>query len=51
MAAVANLCGFPLVYVMLPVFARDILGTDSAGLGVLTGAVGAGSLSGSLILG
>lgn len=50
-AAIANLCGFPLVYVLLPVFARDILGTDAAGLGILTGAVGAGSLTGSLVLG
>ncbi|HEX2171055.1 MAG TPA: MFS transporter [Dehalococcoidia bacterium] len=50
-AAIANLCGFPLVYVMLPVFARDILGTDSAGLGVLTGAIGAGALLGNLTLG
>lgn len=51
MAAIANLCGYTLGFGMLPVFARDVLGTNSEGLGVMTSAVGAGSLAGSLILG
>lgn len=49
-AAIANLCGYPLVYALLPIFARDLLGTDSVGLGLLTGAIGIGSIAGSLFL-
>ena len=50
-AAVANLCGFPLTFAMLPSFARDVLGTDAAGLGLLMSSVGAGALAGNLTLG
>lgn len=50
-AAIANLCGFPLTFAMLPSFARDVLGTDAAGLGLLMSSVGAGALAGNLILG
>lgn len=50
MAAIANLCGYVLAYGMLPVFARDVIGTDASGLGVLTSALGAGALAGSLLL-
>lgn len=35
---------------MLPVFARDALGTDAAGYGVLVSSVGVGALSGALFL-
>lgn len=35
---------------MLPVFARDVLGTDAGGYGVLVSAVGVGALSGALFL-
>jgi MFS family permease len=35
---------------MLPVFARDVLGTDAGGYGVLVSAVGIGALSGALFL-
>lgn len=50
-AAIANLCGFPLTFAMLPSFARDVLGTDAAGLGLLMASVGAGALAGNLTLG
>ncbi|MGH2598888.1 MAG: MFS transporter [Dehalococcoidia bacterium] len=50
-AAIANLCGFPLTFAMLPSFARDVLGTGSAGLGVLMSGVGVGALAGNLLLG
>jgi MFS family permease len=50
-AAIANLCGFPLTFAMLPSFARDVLGTDAAGLGLLMSSVGAGALAGNLTLG
>jgi len=35
---------------MLPVYARDVLGTDAAGYGVLVSGVGVGALSGALFL-
>jgi MFS family permease len=50
-AAIANLCGFPLTFAMLPSFARDVLGTDAAGLGLLMSSVGVGALAGNLTLG
>lgn len=50
-AAIANLCGFPLTFAMLPSFARDVLDTDAAGLGLLMSSVGAGALAGNLTLG
>ncbi|HEX2171054.1 MAG TPA: MFS transporter [Dehalococcoidia bacterium] len=50
-AAIANLCGYTLTFGMLPVFARDVLGTNTEGLGLMTSAVGAGSLLGGLTLG
>jgi MFS family permease len=49
-AAIANLFGFPLTFAMLPSFARDVLGTDSAGLGVLMSSVGVGALVGNVFL-
>jgi MFS family permease len=50
-AAIVNLCGFPLTFAMLPSFARDTLGTDSTGLGLLMSSVGIGALTGNLTLG
>jgi len=50
MAAIANLTGFPFLFTLLPVYARDILGTESTGLGILMAATGVGALFGSLAL-
>jgi MFS family permease len=50
LAAIINLTGFPFHFTLLPVFARDVLGTGSAGLGVLTASFGLGGLIGSLVL-
>lgn len=36
--------------VLLPVYARDILGIGAAGLGLLSGAIGIGALSGAILL-
>ncbi len=47
MAFVVNLTGFPLNNGLMPVFARDVLGTGSTGLGQLLGAYSAGSAAGS----
>jgi MFS family permease len=47
--ASTTIFGFSFL-VMLPVFARDVLGTDAAGYGVLVSAVGVGALSGALFL-
>ena len=44
-----NFFGFPFLQ-MLPVIARDILGTGSVGYGVLAAATGIGSLSSTLII-
>ena len=50
LAAIINLTGFPFHFTLLPVFARDVLGTGAAGLGVLTASFGLGGLIGSLVL-
>ncbi|MBI2918206.1 MAG: MFS transporter [Chloroflexi bacterium] len=45
---VANVLGFPVLYALLPVFARNVLGVGPAGLGLLMSSAGLGSLAGSL---
>ena len=47
--AAVSLIGFPYV-VLLPVFARDVLGGDARTLGLLTSCAGAGALTGALYL-
>ena len=47
-AVVINLSGWTVHTSLAPIFARDVLGTDSAGLGLLLFAFGVGALSGSL---
>jgi MFS family permease len=44
-----SLVGIPYV-VLLPVFARDVLGGDAGTLGLLTSAAGMGALAGALVL-
>jgi predicted MFS family arabinose efflux permease len=47
LAVILNFTGWPLHTSLMPVFARDVLGRDSAGLGMLMAAFGIGSLVGS----
>ncbi|MDA1129137.1 MAG: MFS transporter [Chloroflexi bacterium] len=47
-AVIINIAGWTFHTSLMPVFARDVLGTDSAGLGVLLFAFGFGALAGSL---
>lgn len=47
LAVILNFTGWPLHSSLMPVFARDVLGRDSAGLGMLLAAFGIGSLMGS----
>ena len=49
-ATLINFTAFPFHTTLLPVFARDVLGTESAGLGLLMAAFGAGAFLGSLAL-
>ena len=48
LAVIINLAGWTLHTSLAPIFARDVLGTDSAGLGLLLFAFGVGALSGSM---
>ncbi|MFN8557574.1 MAG: MFS transporter [Dehalococcoidia bacterium] len=50
LAAVANMCTFPLTFTMMPSFARDVLGVGSVGLGGLLSAFGVGALLGNVAL-
>ena len=50
LAAIINLTGFPFHTTLMPIFARDVLNTGSAGLGMLVSAFGIGALIGSMIL-
>ncbi|HEU0021597.1 MAG TPA: MFS transporter [Dehalococcoidia bacterium] len=47
-AVIINLSGWTLHTSLMPIFARDVLGTDAAGLGWLLFAFGLGALTGSL---
>lgn len=49
-AVVINLTGWTVHTSLMPIFARDVLGTDSAGLGLLLFAFGIGAITGSAIL-
>ena len=49
MVIVISLVGLPF-QVFMPVFAKDILGGDSQTMGFLTGSLGAGALTGALLL-
>ena len=50
LAVIINLTGWPLHTSLMPVFARDVLGTGSAGLGILMSAFGIGAIVGSFSL-
>lgn len=50
LAFLVNLTGFPLNQGLAPVFAHDVLQTDSSGLGLLLSAYSAGALIGSGII-
>ena len=50
LAFLVNLTGFPLNQGLVPVFAHDVLLTDSTGLGWLLGAYSAGAFVGSIII-
>ncbi len=50
LAVVINFTGWPLHTSLMPIFARDVLGTDSAGLGILMSTFGIGALIGSSVL-
>jgi predicted MFS family arabinose efflux permease len=47
-AVIINLTGWPFHTSLMPIFARDELGTGSAGLGMLLSAFGIGALLGSI---
>ena len=49
-ATLINFTAFPFHTTLLPVFARDVLGAGSAGLGLLMSAFGVGAFIGSLAL-
>ena len=50
LAFLVNLTAYPLNNGLMPVFARDVLGSGSSGLGLLLGAYAIGGLMGSLII-
>ncbi len=47
-AVIINLAGWTFHTSLAPIFARDVLGTDAVGLGLLLFAFGAGALTGSV---
>jgi predicted MFS family arabinose efflux permease len=51
MAAMVNLLIFPFAYTLMPIFARNILGTDASGFGQLMAGAGLGAVLGSLVVG
>ena len=48
LAVIINFTGWPLHTTLMPIFARDVLGTGPTGLGMLISAFGIGALLGSL---
>lgn len=50
MAFLVNFTALPLNHGLMPVFARDVLGTGATGLGVLLGAYSAGAFIGSAVI-
>ena len=50
LGVIINFTGWPLHTSLMPIFARDVLGTDSAGLGILMSTFGIGALIGSSVL-
>jgi len=48
LAVIINFTAWPLHTALMPVFARDVLGTGSTGLGMLMSAFGIGALLGSM---
>ena len=50
LAVIINYTGWPLHTSLMPIFARDVLGTDSAGLGILMATFGIGAVIGSTVL-
>ena len=51
MAAMVNLLIFPYAYALMPIFARNILGTGASGFGQLMAGAGLGAILGSLTVG
>jgi MFS family permease len=51
MAALVNLFIYPYMYTLMPIFARDVLGTGSSGFGQLIAGAGLGAILGSLVVG
>ena len=49
-AVIINLTGFPFHGTLVPIFAKDVLGRDAAGLGLLMSAFGVGAVAGSMFL-
>ena len=47
-AVIINITGFSFHTTLMPIFARDVLGRDSIGLGVLISSFGIGALAGSI---
>lgn len=50
-AALVNLFIYPYSYALMPIFARNILGTGSGGFGQLMAGIGLGAILGSLAVG
>jgi MFS family permease len=50
-AALANLFLYPHTYTLMPIFARDVLGTGASGFGLLMAGAGFGTILGSLAIG
>lgn len=48
--AVTDMVALPYVFVLVPVFARDVLAVGAAGLGFMLGSVGLGALGGAMLL-